>query len=150
MPIPAFLFSPLALKGIAILAVVLGVTVWWNVHNYRVRQAAIAEYKVKLNVCNDQTTVAVNANKSLQSSMQSLMDKLQAQNAAIAKLQTAEAAARKARDGALAAALAQERALQQEISRLTIIANAPAVTQTPEVCREADSVLRAYVRTRGL
>jgi len=148
MPLPALLFNPLVLKGIAVLAVVLGVTVWWNVHNYRVRQAAIAEYRVKLDVCNDQTTVAVNANKSLQASMQSLMDKLQAQHAAMKALEVREVAARKSRDDALAAALAKERALRAEIGRLTIIANAPAVPQTIEVCNEAASVLRALAADR--
>ena len=148
MPIPAFLLSPLVLKGIAILVVVLGLTAWWNVHNYKVRQAAIKEYKVKLDVCNDQTTIAVNANKSLQSSMQSLMDKLQAQHDAIKALEIKEAAARKARDGALAHALSQERALQQEIARLTVIAQAPPVPQTPEVCNAATDTLRAFAAGR--
>ena len=146
MPIPAFLLSPLALKAIGVLVVVIGVTTWWNVHNYKVRQAAIKEYKVKLDVCNDQTAIAVNANKSLQSSMQSLMDKLQAQNAAIKALEVREVAARKSRDDALAQALAQERALQQEIQRLTMIANAPAVPQTPKVCAEAASILADYAK----
>ena len=148
MPIPAFLFNPLVIKIIIGVVLALGLTAWWNIHNYNIRQAAIKEYKVKLAACADQTAIAVNANKSLQSSMQSLLDKLQAQNASIKALEVKEAAARKGRDEALAAALAKERALRVEISRLTVIASTPAVPQTPEVCNEATNLLRGYAASR--
>ena len=148
MPIPAFLFNPLVIKAIAVLAVIIGVTAWWNIHNYNIRQAAIKEYKVKLTACADQTTIAVNANKSLQASMQEMMRTLQAQHAEIAKLQTAEATARKARDVALAAALAKEASLRTEINRLTVIASAPAGPPSLGVCNEATDLLRSYAGAR--
>jgi hypothetical protein len=150
MPLPALLLNPLVIKVIVGVVLALGVTVWWNVHNYRIRQAAIAEYKVKLNVCNDATATAVGANKSLQASMQSLMDKLQAQNATVKALEVKEAAARKARDEALAAALAKERALRVEVARLTVIANTPAAPVMPEQCaatlKETDDILRSALQ----
>jgi hypothetical protein len=146
--IPAWLVTPIALKAIAVIAVVIGVTAWWNIHNYNVRQAAIKEYKVKLEACADQTKVAVDANKSLQASMQSLIDKLNAQNDKITALQVAEKTARAARDSALEAALAKERALRVEINRLTVIANAPPVPQTTEVCDAAANLLRGYAAAR--
>ena len=150
MPIPAFLFNPLVIKIIIGVVLALGLTAWWNIHNYNIRQAAIKEYKVKLAACADQTAVAVNANKSLQSSMQSLMEKLVAQNDAIKALQVKEERARKARDEALAAALAKERALRVEVARLTVIANTPAAPVMPEQCaamlKETDDILRSALQ----
>jgi hypothetical protein len=148
--LPALLLNPFVIKAIIVAVIALGATAWWNVHNYKVRQAAIKEYKAKLDVCNDQTAIAVNANKSLQDSMQSVMDKLVAQNDAIKALETKEVVARKARDDALAAALSKERALRGEINRLMVIANTPAVPVMPERCeatlKETDDILRSALQ----
>lgn len=146
--IPAWLLNPLVLKALAVLAVVIGVTAWWNIHNYNVRQTAIKEYKVKLETCAEQTKVAVSANKSLQASAEAFAAKVQEQNRKLKELAIMEDKVRKQRDDALAAYLVKERALRTEILRLTAIAEAPPVPQTPEVCNAAADLLRGYAASR--
>ena len=138
----------IAIYAIVALGLVAALAGWWEYHNYQVRKAEREKWQAAMKVCEENTATAVSANKTLQASAEQLAAKVKDQNAKINALKVAEAAARTARDAALAAALAKERALRDEIGRLTIIANAPAVPTTVEVCNEAASVLRALATDR--
>ena len=143
-------------RGLAMLAIyalialggIVALVGWWEMHNYQIRKAEREKWQAAMKVCEENTATAVSANKSLQASADALVGKIKAQNDQIAALAKAEASARNARDASLAAALAKERSLRAEINRLTVIAQAPAVPQTPEVCNEAASVLRALATDR--
>lgn len=138
----------IAIYAIVALGLVAGLLGWWEYHNYQVRKAERDKWAAAMKVCESNTATAVEANRTLQASADKLAATVAEQNSKIEALQKAEATARAARDAALAAALAKERALREEVARLTIIANAPPVTTTMEVCNEAAAVLRAVAAGR--
>lgn len=138
----------IAIYAIAILGGLVALAGWWEYHNYQVRKAEREKWQAAMKVCTENTETAVNANKTLEASAAKLAVTISEQNAKIEALKKAESDARQRRDAALAAALAKEGSLRAEISRLTIIANAPPVPQTPEVCNEAANVLRAVAAGR--
>src|SRR5512139_4104057 len=135
-------YALIALGGLVALAG------WWEYHNYTVRKAERAKWEQKLTACENATATAVEANRTLQASADALVAKLREQNERIEQLQRAEAAARKAKQAALAAALAKERSLRVEMNRLTVLAAAPAVPTSIEVCDEARDILRGLAASR--
>ena len=138
----------IAIYALLALGGVVALVGWWEYHNYQIRAAERAKWQAAMKVCEENTATAVKANQTLEASAAKLATTVSEQNAKIAALQTAEATARKAKDVALAAALAKESALRAEIARLTVIASAPAVPQTIEVCNEARDLLRGYAAGR--
>jgi len=138
------LFWQIAGAVILVLAIISAVA--YRDHGIRVKEAA--KWKGEVERCQSDLKVALDANKSLQASTEAFAAKVQEQNRKLKELAVMEERARKARDEALAAALAKERMLRIEINRLTVIANAPPVIQTQEVCDAAADLLRSYVNAR--
>lgn len=148
MPIPAvallLLKNPLVWKIAGVILLILMAFSFVAYRDHTIRKEEAAKWKVQVEKCVAATKVAIDANKSLQASADVLAKKIAEQNAKIMDLQKLEATALKARDAALAAAARKEATLRHEINRLTVIAAAPPVTVTPEVCNEAASLLRSY------
>ena len=118
--------------------------------DHGIRMEERAKWQVELSKCNEAVNVAIMANETLQSSAAKLTEQIREQNQRIQDLMRMEELAQKQKNEALAKVLQKERQLREEVSRLTIIANAPAVPIDMGVCTDAANILRAYATDRGL